>query len=133
MATTKKTIKKATNKQVGRPIFSVSEANKKFVREQAGLGVPQEMIGAMIGCSDDTLRKYFEYELLCGKAETISKVANSLVKNAIDNNNVVAQTFYLKTQARWIEKEKLEITGKDDGPVEISDARAKLLAGIKKD
>lgn len=138
MAIAKKTTTKTTKNPVGRPVFTVSEANRRFVEEQSGLGVPQEQIGAMIGCSDDTLRKHFEYELLCGKAKANAAVSKSLYKNATTggkdgHGDVQAQTFWLKTQAGFKETNKTEITGNEGGPIEISDARARLLAGIKRD
>lgn len=118
--------------KVGRPTFKPTIEQRKQVETLSGMGLPQEQIGALIGCSDDTLRKYFEDEILKGRAKANAKIAQTLFSKAT-GGDTTALIFWAKTQLRWKETDKLEITGKDDGPVEISDARAKLLAGIKKD
>jgi len=118
--------------KAGRPAFKPTDAMRKQVESLSGFGLPQEQIASMLGLSDDTLRKYFEPELLKGKAEANSKIAQTLFNKAT-GGDTTALIFWAKTQLRWKETDKLEITGKDDGPVEISDAKARLLAGLKKD
>ena len=118
--------------EVGRPAFKVTESQKKLVIEMASNGIPQEQIAAVIGCSVDTLHKYFNNDFLKGKAMANNKLAGVLYNKAIQGDTA-ALIFWLKTQAKFKETDKLELTGKDDGPVEISDAKAKLLAGLKKD
>lgn len=74
------------------------------IKLYAGLGSTQEQVGKMIGKSVDTLtrnedaKQAFEQ----GKAETIAKVAGSLVKRALGGDTTSA-IFYLKTQAGWKE------------------------------
>jgi hypothetical protein len=55
-----------------------------------------------------TLAKHCREELDIGKAETIAKVAGSLVKKAL-NGDTTSAIFYLKTQAGWKETEVREI------------------------
>ncbi len=121
-------------KKSGRPSFKPTIQQRKQVEDMAGMGLPFEQIAALIGIKDDTLRKHFEDELVTGKGKTNFQVGQSLYKKAIGGDTAAA-IFWAKTQMRWKETEKIELTGKDDGPVEISDAKARLLQGIviKKD
>lgn len=48
-----------------------------------------------------------------GKAKAIGTVAKGLIRQAIEDDNIQAQMFYLKTQAGWMEKSQTEITGAD--------------------
>lgn len=83
------------------------------IKLYAGLGSTQEQIGAMIGISVDTLsknaasRKAWE----TGQAETIAKVAGSLVRKAL-NGDTASAIFYLKTQAGWKETNVTEHAGR---------------------
>ncbi len=89
------------------------------IKLYAGLGSTQEQIAAMIGVCVDTMSKNPEsrkaWEI--GLADTIAKVAGSLVKKALGGDTASA-IFYLKTQAGWKETVRSEHTGKDGGPIE---------------
>ena len=82
------------------------------IRLYAGLGSTQEHIAAMLGKSVETLHKHdaINEALAVGKAETIAKVAGTLVKKAL-NGDTTSAIFYLKTQAGWSEKSLLELQG----------------------
>lgn len=116
-------------KEKGRPKFKVTDQIRHDVELLSSFGIPQEQIAAKIGCSVDTLFKYFQDEMNAARVDNNLKVSQSLFSNACAGN-VVAQVFWLKTQAKWKETDKVEIVGKDDGPVEISEAKSRLLAGI---
>lgn len=78
------------------------------VRLYAGLGSTQEQISALIGKSVDTLTKNERTAeaLRTGKAETIAKVAGTLVRKALGGDTTSA-IFYLKTQGGWSERHLL--------------------------
>lgn len=113
----------------GRPKFKVTDKMKSDVELLSSFGIPQEQIAAKMGCSVDTLHKYFKDVMDSARVDNNLVVSQSLFNNA-KKGNVVAQMFWLKTQARWKETSQLELTGKDDGPVEISEAKSRLLAGL---
>lgn len=117
-------------KKPGRPRFKVNNENKKQVETLSGLGLPQEQIASVIGCSVDTMVVYFKDEILKGRAKANTNISQMLYKKAT-GGDTTALIFWAKTQMRWKETDKLEITGKDDGPVLIEEAKAKLLANIK--
>lgn len=89
------------------------------IKLYAGLGSTQEQIAAMLGVCVDTMSKNPESRKAweTGLAETIAKVAGSLVKKALGGDTASA-IFYLKTQAGWKETVRSEHTGKDGGPIE---------------
>jgi hypothetical protein len=46
------------------------------------------------------------------RAVVREKVANSLIRKAIEKDDTLSQIFFLKTQAGWVEKKQLEVTQK---------------------
>lgn len=89
------------------------------VRLYAGLGSTQEHIAAMLGKSVDTLTRNERTmdALRIGRAETIAKVAGTLVKKAL-NGDTTSAIFYLKTQGGW--KETTLIGGDPATPLAIT-------------
>lgn len=84
------------------------------IKLYAGLGSTQEQVAAMIGISVDTLAKNERTRAAWreGKAETIAKVAGSLVRKALGGDTTSA-IFYLKTQAGWKETVVTDHTSSD--------------------
>lgn len=90
-----------------------TDDERRRVRLYAGLGMTQEQIGHLIGKSVDCLGKRCREELDIGKAETLAKVAGTLVQKALSGDTTSA-IFYLKTQGGWRETTIHSGTG-DDG------------------
>ena len=63
---------------MARKAFVADDAKRERVRYLAGLGVPQDDIARLIGCSSKTLRKRFRDELDRGVAEANAVVSGSL-------------------------------------------------------
>lgn len=80
------------------------------VESLAARGMQEQQIALCLGIQPETLsRKKSHFEQLDqaikrGKAKGIAHVTAQLLKN-IDNSNVTAQIFYLKTQAGWREED----------------------------
>lgn len=106
----------ASNKG-GRPPFKPSEEQIYSVDLMASIGIPHEAIAGALGIDKKTLYKYFRTQLDHGKTRTVTKVADSLVRQALAGN-VTAAIFYLKTQAGWKEAQVHELTGADGGPIQ---------------
>ena len=85
-----------------------SEDDRKRIRLYSGLGLTQEQIAAVFGKSVETIVKYCRDELDAGKAETIAKVAGTLVNKALKGDTASA-IFYLKTQAGWRETSNVNL------------------------
>jgi len=105
----------------GPQAWNPSDEEVAKIKLYAGLGSTQEHIASMIGKSVDTImarpaaREAYEI----GKAETIAKVAGSLVRKALSGDTSSA-IFYLKTQAGWKENSAIEHSGPDGGPVPVT-------------
>jgi hypothetical protein len=102
---------------MARKAFAVNDAVRERVRHLAGIGLRQDDIATIIGCSPKTLRKRLRDDLDRGVAEANATVSGYLFASA-KAGNVTAQIFWLKTRAHWREK-----TARDD-PVPGSDAEA---------
>lgn len=85
-----------------------TEDESKRVRLLAGLGLTQAQIGHAMEKSVDSLQRHCREDLDKGKADTIAKVAGSLVQRALTGDTASA-IFYLKTQAGWKEKDSLDL------------------------
>ena len=102
---------------MARKAFAVNDAVREKVRHLAGIGLRQDDIAKIIGCSPKTLRKRLRDELDRGVAEANATVSGYLFASA-KAGNVTAQIFWLKVRAHWRER-----TAPDD-PVPGSDAEA---------
>jgi hypothetical protein len=114
-------------------IVNKTEENARMVVHLSGLGLPHEQICSILDISKPSLYKYYDEELIKGKATANAQISENLFKIATGTGReaVTACIFWLKTQARWTEKQVLEIqdgTEQDDKFKElISDIqRAKL-------
>ena len=100
------------NNEVGRPPYIKKEDDAKLVEALTIAGVTQTLIAQIVKISEPTLRKNFRTQLDTSKARANAVISQALFKKAKDGN-VVAQIFWLKTQAGWKEKNYHELTGKD--------------------
>ena len=84
-----------------------------MVTAMAALGIRQDLIVTRVvnprteaPIDAKTLRRAFRRELTAGSAEATQLVANALFRNAVQNDNVAAQIFWLKNRAptEWRER-----------------------------
>ena len=104
------------NNDVGRPSYEKSNDDTKLVEALSIAGVTQTLIAQILKISEPTLRKHYRDQLDTSKARANAIISQALFKRAKDGN-VLAQIFWLKTQAGWREKNYHEITGKDGDPL----------------
>lgn len=102
------------------------------VEALAGFGITKEKIAKYIGINYRTLEKHYADVLAKAEVSKIAQVANALFMNAVDNNNVTAQIFFLKTRARWSElspdeKDKLKDSEIGKIQIEVIDSSDKSL------
>ena len=111
-------------------IVKKTEDNSRMVTQLSGLGLPHEQICSMLNISKPSLYKYYQEELLNGKATANAKISENLFKIATGTGReaVTACIFWLKTQARWTEKQVLEI---QDG-TEQDDKFRQLITDIQR-
>jgi len=70
---------------------------------------------------EKTLRLYFAEEIAAGRPKANIAVAQSLFAEATKGDDararVTAAIFWLKTRAGWKETDRVELTGKEGGPI----------------
>ena len=64
-------------------------------------GVTHQDIARYIGINQDTLVKYYREELDTGAIHANAQVAAKLYRKAVDQEDLSAMIFWLKTRARW--------------------------------
>lgn len=107
----------------GRSTFKPTEEQRDLVMQLAAFGLRHSDITLFVKgangkpISEPTLLKNFAAELSTGKVKANVKIAQTLYKKAIggDTTSII---FWLKSQAGWKDTQRVEITGKDGGPVE---------------
>ena len=109
--------------KTGRKPFEPTMANRLLVRKLARANWSQDEIAAGLGVSDETLRKYFRYELDMGNLEMCSTIESTLydiATNAEHKSCVAAATVLLKAKGgdEYRETKRTEITGADGGPLQ---------------
>jgi hypothetical protein len=67
-----------------------------------------------------------------GKSKAIAHIAQGLIQKARAGDTTSA-IFFLKTQARWRETERHEITGADGGPLELARIERVIVDKVKPD
>jgi hypothetical protein len=92
---------------MARKAFAVNDAVRERVRHLAGVGVRQDDIARIVGCSAKTLRERLRDELDRGIAEANATVAGYLFA-AAKSGNIAAIIFWLKTRAHWRERAAAE-------------------------
>ena len=95
-----------------------TDKTKAQVQQAAGLGLPQEQIGALLGICGKTVYKHYELELRLGKATASAQIAKSLYNKALAGDTTAA-IWWTKAQMGWSETQK------------IANADGSPLAGIQ--
>ncbi len=86
------------------PAFKPSETDRRRVMMLVVCGIARDKIADHLGISKSTLYRHFADVLDNGGDIANAAVAGSLYQNAVDGT-VSAQIFWMKTVARWGEKD----------------------------
>ena len=108
----------------GRPAFEPTPAERKQVEALSGYGLPIDQIAVLVreGISVDTLRAHFSTELVSGKAKANGQVGKTLFQKVMAGDTTAA-IWWSKTQMRWAETQKHEVTGADGAPLEFREIK----------
>jgi len=101
----------------GRPPFEPTDEQRYTVEVMTSGGWTEDQIAGCLGIDPKTLRKHFRDELDNGDARFLTKVYESLGRQAL-SGNVGAACFILKTRAGFSEKVVNEHTGPGGGPIQ---------------
>lgn len=105
----------------GSNAYEPDDNDRKQVLVLVGMGLTHDQIAKVMGISDESLRKHFREELDTGEAKLNAKVAQNLFNIATSKQSgcVPAAIFWMKTRAGWREKDRVELTGADGGPIQF--------------
>jgi hypothetical protein len=112
----------------GRPSFEPTAAERKQVEALSGYGLPIEQIAVLVrdGIHVDTLRSHFATELVSGKAKANGQVGKTLFQKVMAGDTTAA-IWWSKTQMRWAETQKHEVTGADGAPLEFREIKRVIV------
>ena len=112
----------------GRPAFEPTAAERKQVEALSGYGLPIEQIAVLVrdGIHVDTLRVHFSTELVSGKAKANGQVGKTLFQKVMAGDTTAA-IWWSKTQMRWAETQKHEVTGADGAPLEFREIKRVIV------
>ncbi len=88
----------------GRPPHTPTEQDRFLVAELSKFGVKRESIAKRLRICPNTLNKHYEHELEDGLTDAIQQAGNKLWSKAVDEGDLTALIFYLKTRGGWSEK-----------------------------
>ena len=113
-----------TREGAGRPAFEPTDSERKQVEALSGYGLPIEQIAVLVrdGIHVDTLRSHFGTELVSGKAKANGQVGKTLFQKVMAGDTTAA-IWWSKTQMRWAETQKHEVTGADGAPLEFREIK----------
>lgn len=89
----------------------ITEDELRWMKPSYALGMKMQQLADCLGVSKRTLERRLKDQpevavaLSNARRSRNEQVAQSLFLNATENNNVSAQIFWMKTQARWSELE----------------------------
>jgi hypothetical protein len=112
----------------GRPAFEPTAAERKQVEALSGYGLPIDQIAVLVrdGIHVDTLRAHFANELVSGKAKANGQVGKTLFQKVMAGDTTAA-IWWSKTQMRWAETQKHEVTGADGAPLEFREIKRVIV------
>lgn len=111
-------------KGAGRKPYKPTDEQRELVKSLAAVGITQEAIGRVVGCNDDTLRKYYRDELDCAAIEANASVGGALFGKAMAGDTTAA-IWWTKARMGWSEKKVHEHQGKDGAPLVLWGADGK--------
>ncbi len=102
-----------TPKKRGRPRIKFTGEDLQKIHDGGKVGLTQQQLADSLGLSLSSVRRnlknneLFEYHYKEGKSKAIKEVGNALYNNAVYENNIQAQIFFLKNRGedgQWSDK-----------------------------
>lgn len=86
-----------------------TDMSRAEVRALSSFGNTQEEIAKYLGICVDTMVKYYREDLDVAAISANAKVAHALFNKAVNQDDLSAQIFWLKTRARWRTADQEEV------------------------
>lgn len=103
----------------GRKNHEPSPETRQQVETLAGYGLTHAQIAHVLKVSQDTVERHYAEELERGQAVAVAKVAQTAFQMATSGAQPAMTMFWLKTRARWKEVQHHEVSGPNEGPVQV--------------
>lgn len=103
-----------------KPPHEPTKATREVVQLHAMVGTDQRVIADILEIDPKTLRKYYRAELDNSKAKANATIGGALFNKA-KAGDTAAMIFWMKTQARWTERQEIDHSSSDGslGPSRI--------------
>lgn len=89
-----------------------TKATRELVQLHAMVGTDQEQISSILEIDPKTLRKHYRAELDNSTAKANATIGGALFNKA-KSGDTTAMIFWMKTRARWSEKQEIDHTNSD--------------------
>lgn len=96
----------------GRKPHEPTKATRELVQMHAMVGTDQDQIAAILEIDPKTLRKHYRAELDNSMAKANATIGGALFNKA-KSGDTTAMIFWMKTRARWSERQELDLTSSD--------------------
>ena len=96
-------IGKPSNNPDGGPCHEVTVENRARVKQYAMVGVSRVQTALLIGIDEKTLKKYYDEDILLGKAQSNARVGRTIYQKAVEDEDLGALIWWTKTQMGWKE------------------------------
>jgi predicted transcriptional regulator len=116
-------------------LYVPTDADRLFVERSVMAGTQINEIADCLNITDDTLRKHFRYEITTARARLKGDAVRVLMDSLTDGS-LDAAKYVLSRVAGWTEKQAVEHTGRDGGPIQTedvtndADAFTRRMAGL---
>ncbi|MEY5098169.1 MAG: hypothetical protein RJA36_888 [Pseudomonadota bacterium] len=101
----------------GRKPHQPTPEQRKTVEALSGYGVPMPEISAVVGVDEKTIRAHYQAELMQGRAKANAAVVKRLHEKAAKDGDTTALIWWTKSRMGWSEKQQVEHSGPDGGPI----------------
>lgn len=105
----------------GRPAHEPNDATRRAVEILATAGLFQYQIAAQMKMDEDTLVKYYEYELNAGWASNMKKATDVIIKRIEEDGEeaMEAAKFFLSRRGKglWSDQKNVEVSGPGGGAI----------------
>ena len=98
-----------TDKRKTKPPHEPTKQSRELVSLHATMGTRQEIISDLLDIDPKTLRKYYREELDQSLAKANATIGGALFNKA-KAGDTTAMIFWMKTQARWSERQEIDHT-----------------------
>lgn len=99
--------------------WELPETDLKTLESMAAVGISLQQMAKIHGISEETLSNRYGDRIENARSKAVASVGGALYRKAMAGN-VPCMIFYLKTQGRWREVDRLEVTGKDGKEIKVS-------------